>query len=200
MLFKSQLLDFWHTLPWARARRKQLSLRGIVEQERRILSPEQVADYSARVMDQIERMSSFRQAKTVMVYYPIHNEVDLRPLLAKYYGQKTLLLPVTHRWGMEVRPYDGEDSLRKGRFGVPEPQTETYKGKIDLILVPGVIFDRHCHRIGRGRGYYDRFLRRHRSSTKIGVCYTFQLQKHDIPHTLLDVRVDRVVTPQETIG
>jgi len=201
MLFKSQLLDFWRSLPWVYARRKQLSQRGVVEQQRRILTPEQVADYSARIIAQIEQMSVFRNAKTVMLYYPIHNEVDLRPLLSKYAGEKTFLLPVTHRHRrMEVRLYDGEESMRKGRYGVPEPQTDTYSGPIDLILVPGVIFDYHCHRIGRGGGYYDRFLRHQRHACKVGVCYPFQLQKKDIPHTWLDVRVNRVVTPQQTIG
>lgn len=201
MLFESQLLDFFRSFPTVRARRKQLSQRGVVEQQRRILTKEQVADASAHIISQIEQMSVFREAKTVMIYYPIHNEVDLRPLLIKYAGEKTFLLPVTHRRGrMEVRPYDGEEMMRKGHYGIPEPQTTTYTGAIDLILVPGVIFDRHCHRIGRGGGYYDRFLRKHPQSFKMGVCYSFQLQQKDIPHTWLDVRMNRVVTPQQTIG
>jgi len=164
------------------------------------MTPEEVAEQSGRIIAQLERMSMFRNAQTVLLYYPIHNEVDLRPLLKKYEGQKTFLFPVTHRHSMEVRPYDGEDMMRKGRFGVPEPQTETYKGAIDLIIVPGVVFDQHCHRIGRGAGYYDRFLRKYINAHKIGVCYTFQLKKHTIPHTWLDRKMDRVVTPQQTIG
>jgi 5-formyltetrahydrofolate cyclo-ligase len=135
----------------------------------------------------------------VLLYYPIHNEVDLRPLLTKY-PDKMFLFPVTHRHSMEVRPYDGEDMMRKGRYGVPEPQTETYHGSIDLILVPGVVFDQHCHRIGRGGGYYDKFLFKHPGSKKIGVCYSFQLKKHSIPVRLKDHKMDRVITPQQTIG
>ena len=164
------------------------------------MSKEEVADQSARIISQIEEMSAFREAKTVLMYYPIHNEVDLRPLLEKYRDQKTFLFPVTHRHSMEVRPYDGEDMMRKGRYGVPEPQTQTYKGPIDIIFVPGVVFDHHRHRIGRGGGYFDKYLTKHPASKKIGVCYTFQLKKHSIPHTFLDHKVDRVVTPQQTIG
>jgi len=200
MLFESQIKDFLSFLPWVRARKEQSALRAIVEQQRRIMTPDQVASESARVIAQLEQMSAFKEAKTVLLYYPIHNEVDLRPLLTKYAGQKTFLFPVTHRSSMEVRPYDGEDMMRKGRFGVPEPQTETYKGQIDLILVPGVVFDHHCHRIGRGAGYYDRFLSKQVHAKKIGVCYSFQLKKHDVPHTLRDRKMDRVVTPQQTIG
>ena len=200
MLFESQIHDFLARFPWTRIRREQASLRNVMEQQRRIMTKEQVAEQSALILAQLEQMSSFIEAKTVLLYYPIHNEVDLRPLLAKYAGQKTFLLPVTHRRSMEVRPYDGEDMMRKGRFGVPEPQTETYHGHIDLILVPGVVFDQHRHRIGRGGGYYDKFLAKHLHTKKIGVCYTFQLKKHDIPHTIRDHKMDRVITPQLTIG
>jgi len=164
------------------------------------MSEQEVQEQSALIIAQLEQMSAFQEAKVVLLYYPIHNEVDLRPLLTKYEGQKTFLLPVTHRHSMEVRPYDGEDMMRKGRMGVPEPQTETYKGHIDLILVPGVVFDNHCHRIGRGGGYYDKYLSKHPLAKKIGVCYNFQLKKHDIPHLWHDQKMDRVITPQKTIG
>ena len=200
MLFDSQIHDFWSILPWVRHRREQAAIRAIVEQKRRILTKEKVAADSALIIEQIEKMSAFRNAKVVMIYYPVHNEVDLRPLLSKYEGQKLFLLPVTHRHSMEVRPYDGEDMMRKGRLGVPEPQTPTYKGRIDLMLIPGVAFDYHCHRIGRGGGYYDKFLRSHPMTKKIGVCYAFQLKRHTIPRLWLDQKVDRIVTPQQTIG
>jgi len=199
MLFESQIHDFMMWLPWVRVRREQSALRAIMEQRRRVMSPEEVTGQSELIMAQLEQMSAFKEARTVLLYYPIHNEVDLRPLLTKYAGQKTFLLPVTHRRSMEVRPYDGEDMMRKGRLGVPEPQTQTYTGSIDLIIVPGVAFDHHRHRIGRGGGYYDRFLSKHASVKKIGVCYTFQL-KHAIPHSLHDVKMDRVITPQQAIG
>ena len=200
MLFEAQIHDFLMWLPWVRIRREQQALRAIVEQQRRMMTPEQVAEQSALIIGQLEKMSSFREARTVLLYYPIHNEVDLRPLLTKYEGQKIFLFPVTHRHSMEVRPYDGEDMMRKGRMGIPEPQTETYKGPIDLIIVPGVVFDQHRHRIGRGGGYYDKFLSGRFHAKKVGVCYSFQLKKHDIPHHAREPKMDRVVTPQLTIG
>lgn len=201
MLFQAQFHDIRMLIPWIRIRREQRALRSIAEQRRRIMTPEEVAEQSGKIIAQLERMSMFRDAKTVLLYYPIHNEVDLRPLLTKYRGQKTFLFPVTHRHSMEIRPYDGEDMMRKGRMGVPEPQTETWNGSVDLIIVPGVVFDQHCHRIGRGGGYYDKYLRMHHlHAKKIGVCYSFQLKKHTIPHMWSDHKMDRVVTPQQTIG
>ena len=200
MLFESQFEDFIALLPWSRAKKEKSALRSLAEQKRRMLTAEQVTADSARIIAQIEQMSVFQNAKTVMVYYPIHNEVDLRPLVNKYMDQKTFLFPVTHRHSMEVRPYDGEEMMMKGRFGVPEPQTETYHGRIDLILVPGVLFDHHRYRIGRGGGYYDRFLSHHSRAVKIGVGYAFQPKSHSLPHNWFDYKLDRIVTPNQTIG
>ena len=200
MLFEAQIHDFLSWLPWVRIRREQRALRAIIEQQRRMMTKEEVAEQSKLIIEQLEQMAAFREAQVVLLYYPIHNEVDLRPLLTKYEGQKTFLLPVTHRHSMEVRPYDGDDMMQKGRLGVPEPQTKTYKGAIDLIMVPGVVFDQHRHRIGRGGGYYDKFLAKHPNTKKFGVCYSFQLKKHDIPHLPSDHKVTRVITPQQTIG
>ena len=95
MLFEAQIHDLKMMLPWVAARKEQRALRAIIEQRRRMLTKEEVAADSARIVAQIEQMSAFRDAKVILLYYPIHNEVDLRPLLTKYGDQKTFLFPVT---------------------------------------------------------------------------------------------------------
>jgi len=200
MLFEAQLHDLKDLLPWVRLRTEKQAVRALVEQKRRIYPAEQVQADSEAIIAQIEHMQWFREAQTVMIYYPIHNEVDLRPLLKRYEGQKTFLLPVTHRKYIEPRKYDGADMMRRGKYKVPEPQTSEWKGKIDLILVPGVVFDPLCNRIGRGGGFYDRFLKKHRYVHQVGVAYDFQVKKHEIPHGPFDHPLDRVVTPTQTIG
>ncbi len=200
MLFISQIKDILKKLPWVRIRNKQLALRNINAQKRRIMTHDDVLEQSHKIVAQIEHMHTFKNAKTVMVYYPIHNEVDLRSLVHKYADEKTFLLPATTgKKKMEVRVYEKGAPLVKGRFGIPEPHTTAYTGPIDLIIVPGVAFDRECHRIGRGGGYYDRFLKNYKHSKKIGVCYAFQLHK-EISYQPWDIKMDRVVTPAETIG
>lgn len=198
MLFASQLHDLKNCLPRNTKRQQQKALRTIVEQKRRIYPAEQAAADSHTIVEKIEQSAFFRDAGTVLLYYPIHNEVDLRPLL-KYHDSKTLLLPVTHRESIEVRAYTGEDCLKEGYAHIPEPQTPTYTGKVDLILVPGVVFDRKGHRIGRGGGYYDRFLKKHKQSCKLGVAYDFQLKHHDLPQMFHDQPLNGVITPLETI-
>jgi len=200
MLFESQIHDLRELCPWNRLRKEKQAIRALVEQKRRIYPADNAQADAEAIIAQIERMTWFREAQTVMIYYPIHNEVDVRPLLQRYEGQKTFLLPVTHRKSIEPRKYDGEEMMRRGKYKVPEPQTSEWHGKIDLIIVPGVVFDPLCNRIGRGGGFYDRFLKRHRNVHQIGVAYDFQVKKHEIPHGWFDRPVDRVVTPTQTIG
>ncbi len=199
MLFESQIIDLKALLPWRKAKSKQQEIRTIVEQQRRMYDPALAAKDAASIVRHIEQMQAFQQAKTVLLYYPIHNEVDLRPLLDKYKDTKTMLLPVTHRHYMEARPYTGKDCLHRGHIGVIEPDTAPYKGKIDLIFVPGVAFDTGCHRIGRGGGYYDKYLAEQRKALKVGVCYAFQLHHSRLPQTWHDKRLDRVITPERMV-
>ncbi len=200
MLFEGYIHDFLAWLPWNREDKEKRALRALVEQKRRVMSKEDVHKGSAAIVRQIEASPRFQAAKVVMLYYPVHNEVDLRPLLEKYYHEKIMLLPVTHRHYMEVRPYDGEDMMRRGHLGVPEPQTERYRGHIDMIFVPGVAFDHHRNRIGRGGGYYDKFLRGHAGAFHVGVCYDYQLKNKTIPHSMLDRKMDRIITPSRKIS
>ena len=145
-------------------------------------------------MERIEQLHCFRHARVVMFYYPVHHEVDLRPLLDKYKDEKTILLPVTHHDYIELRQYIGADNLKKGHYGIPTPQTATYHGKPDLVIVPGLAFDKDLVRMGRGKGYYDRFLRKLGKVSKVGVCYDFQIQD-SVPWSWHDVRMDKVITP-----
>ena len=200
MLFESQIHDLSNLFPWVVTRKKKQSLRALVEQKRRIYPKEQAKADSEAIMSRLEQLPCFRDAQTVMIYYPIHNEVDLRPLLQRYEGKKTFLLPVTHRRSIEPRQYLGEETMQRGCYSVPEPQTATFKGKIDLILVPGVVFDLQCNRIGRGAGFYDRFLKKHRRVTQLGVGYDFQVKNREIPHSFSDKPLDGVITPNQSIG
>lgn len=200
MLFESQLHDLKSMFPWQVTRKKKQAIRALVEQKRRIYPHEQAKADSEAVIARLEQLPLFKEAQTIMIYYPIHNEVDLRPLLKRYEGQKTFLLPVTHRRYIEPRQYLGEEMMQRGHYQIPEPQTTEYKGKIDLILVPGVAFDLKCNRIGRGAGFYDRFLRKHKRTQQIGVAYDFQIKKHELPQSFFDHPLNGVITPSQSIG
>ncbi|MBR5535798.1 MAG: 5-formyltetrahydrofolate cyclo-ligase [Clostridia bacterium] len=139
----------------------------------------------------IRNTSCYKNAKTVMLYMPIKGEADVTGLLS---DDKVFLTPVT----------EGEDmsaclvgDVTEGAFGVMEPiEKEAFdKDKIDLVIVPGVAFDKAFNRMGFGKGYYDRFLKDMRA-IKIGVCHLFQIVDH-IPCEKHDVKMDMIVTERD---
>lgn len=187
--------DLINLLPSRQRAHSKNQMRELLSQKRRIMTSEQVAESSALIIAQLQAHPLYQQASRILVYYPIHHEVDLRELMQT--PDKQFYLPVAHRHSLEIRPYVAGAKLKRGKFGIPEPTTAAYKGKLDLIIVPGVAFDHHCNRLGRGGGYYDRFLRSYRHTPKLGVGYDFQYVEL-VPTSWNDIKMDGVVTPNHT--
>ena len=113
----------------------------------------------------------------------------------RYKKEKTFLFPVVHRKAMVACPYEGNSKMHRGKFNIPEPTTPPYTGHIDMVLVPGVAFDKSGNRLGRGGGYYDRFITNLGKKTLLaGVGYDFQLVDK-VPANRRDKRLNYVVTP-----
>jgi len=191
------LRQLWKSRPSHRRAKEKSNIREICSQRRRIMSKDQVTEASAQIVARLEEMPEFQNADVIMMYYPIHNEVDIRPLINKYFETKTILLPVVHRASIEMRPYTGKDCLHRGKFGIPEPKSGSFRGKPDLIIVPGVAFDKNCNRLGRGKGFYDRFLKAYKRVPAFGVAYDRQIVAK-IPTTWHDKPMTHIVTQTET--
>lgn len=91
------------------------------------------------------------------------DEVDIRLLVRKWDGQKRFLLPKIVGDQLELRCFEGEDKLVIGpSFGILEPAGEAFTDfeSVDLVIVPGAAFDKEGHRMGYGKGYYDKLLPR----------------------------------------
>ena len=84
MLFESQILDFKRLLPWNKTKKRKTDMRELMRQKLRIQSEADLQAWSEAVIERIEQLHCFRHARVVMFYYPVHHEVDLRPLLDKY--------------------------------------------------------------------------------------------------------------------
>lgn len=195
MLFESLIVDLLQLLPSNRLKQDKNRVRELLAQKRRLMSKEEIAEQSSRVLAAVEQMPCFQSAKTVLIYYPTHNEVDVLPLIKRYKKEKTFLFPVVHRKAMTACPYEGNAKMHRGKFNIPEPTTEPYMGHIDLVLVPGVGFDKKGNRLGRGGGYYDKFIARlDKKTLLVGVGYDFQLVE-EVPANRLDKRLDFVVAP-----
>jgi 5-formyltetrahydrofolate cyclo-ligase len=198
MLFETNIKDLLRLLPSRKLKVAKSKMRELLVQKRRMLPSAERAMFSEQVLQQLEQMHCFRDAKTVLLYYPVQNELDVLPLVKKYKREKTLLFPVSHRRGITVHPYAGNEHMHRGKFGIPEPTTPAYEGKIDLIIVPGVAFDAKGRRLGRGGGYYDRFIKKQTHAVLVGVGYDFQLVD-EVPAARHDQRVHRIILPSKTI-
>lgn len=198
MLFETNIKDLLRLLPSNKLRLAKNKMRELLVQKRRVMSASDRQMYSQQILDQLEQMTCFLEAKTILLYYPIQNEVDVLPLVKKYKREKTLLFPVSHRRGMTVHPYAGNEHMHRGKFGIPEPTTPAYDGEIDLVIVPAVAFDAKGRRLGRGGGYYDRFIKKLTHTVLVGVGYDFQLVD-EVPAVRHDQRVHRIILPSKTI-
>ena len=115
--------------------------------------------------------------------------------LAKWNAGKTVLLPkVTGDETMTIHRYTSPDDMAEGAFHIMEPTTAAFTdlAQIDTVLVPGVAFDAAGHRLGRGRGYYDRFLATCPPVKKVGICFPFQ-RVAEVPFEGHDIVMDEVI-------
>lgn len=157
-------------------------------------------DLSEKILKQLEETELFRQASCIALYYSIPKEVQTAAFLEKWFEKKLILLPLIVGDDLRLLPYKGKDNLRPGVFGIPEPidiETTVTESDVDLIIVPGVAFDRQLNRMGRGKGYYDRLLSTIQAP-KIGICFDFQMQE-SIPVEPFDKKMDMVITEKEII-
>jgi 5-formyltetrahydrofolate cyclo-ligase len=140
----------------------------------------------------------FQKAEHVALYCGIAPEVETKPFLKKILKDKKLYLPrVGLRKTLKLcRVRLLSKDLRKGAYNIMEPKDFCGKrpaSKMDLIVVPGVAFDRKGGRLGRGGGYYDRLLKCAKRVPAIGICFREQMVKK-VPMKAHDVKVDRVIT------
>ena len=176
-------------------------LRHAMRRLKAALTPDERARQSASVVEQLRREPLFVAARCVMFYWPLPDEVDICPLIDEALRNKRVILPVVVGDDMLPVELTATTVWRRGAFGIMEPQGSPCTEPIDLIVVPGVAFDAAGHRMGRGRGYYDRFLAAMPQVPTIGVAFDFQMVPH-VPYDRYDVPMHKVLvsytTPKST--
>lgn len=147
-------------------------------------------------MQQVEQLPQFRDAQTILLYWSMEDEVQTHDFVNRWYQQKTLLLPCVDGDDLRLRQYTGPECLKEGeQFGIGEPTGPEYTdlNSVQMIIVPGVAFDRHNNRMGRGRGFYDRLLKSTPNAYKVGVAFNFQMVEL-VPTEEFDVPMNAVIT------
>ena len=163
-------------------------IRGLKKQH----TAEELKVFSADIMSRLCENVHFKEAQTVMLYCSLPDEVYTFDFIEKWRHEKNIILPTVV--GDDIIPValNEEKPFKVGDFNILEPQGERYDGGYDLIVVPGMAFDKDGNRLGRGKGYYDRFLSHHEGVYCIGVCFDFQ-KVDEVPHEVHDRTMNEVL-------
>lgn len=173
-------------------------IRKQMLERRAALLPREIKKFSKIVMNKISGLNSFKDAKTVLFYYPHKNETDIINLIEKSFLSKAVCLPRIEKEKGEItaRKIYSLDDLVVGEYGIMSPSESSQiiaANEIDFVVVPLVAYDRHLHRVGYGKGYFDRYLKKCENAFKCGAAYSFQ-KTQDIDCQAHDIKLDMVVT------
>lgn len=170
------------------------TIRRAVRADIAKLSGAEKENLSAQIFSSIAELQQVRHASVVAIFASLPDEPQTAAIIEQLAQSKRLVLPRIE--GNEMEFYDISEGLHEGAFGIMEPLATTpiAPSEIDVMIVPGVAFTRKGARLGRGKGFYDKYLTRNgfRAYT-IGACFPCQIVE-DIPTEQHDKIVDKVVT------
>jgi len=181
-------------------------LRKKILNERKKLSKEEVNTLSEKIISYLIKIEEFKNSKTIMTYLSFKEEVNTFKLIEKMMDlEKNVLTTYTDKNKNIIVPCklkDLDESLDENPFGYLEPKEDLIEevdpSQIDLIITPGLAFDKKGNRIGYGGGYYDKLLARAPQAIKIALSYDFQILSK-VPSGKFDIPVDYIVTPTKII-
>ena len=173
-------------------------LRKIIRNRKRQYSSSQLEELSLSVLSRLNNNEQLAAAQTVLMYYSLPDEVNTHQYIDHLIrqGKRVLLPEVIDSEHMEIREYTGKQDLKEGSFHIMEPigaifPEEKYK-EIEVGIIPGMSFDGKGNRLGRGKGYYDRFLEKVPDMYKIGICFDFQ-KEESIPTEVTDIKMNEII-------
>ena len=170
-------------------------LRSHIRRLKRAMCNEAIAQKSDLLAHAFFDTAFYRNAKTIYGYVSYNQEVRTLPILEQALRDgKRIALAKCYGDDMRFIQVSDLNTLSKSKSGVPEPMADSPLGDDEtaLVLMPGLAFDTAGHRLGYGRGYYDKFLASEPNHPTVALCFDFQMMDH-IEHDDHDVPVDLVL-------
>ncbi len=179
------------------------SLRSVVRARLATLTADMQRERSAAIAERLSRDPAFAEAAAVLLYLPMRTEVDPTAITERAWALgKRVAVPRVDRQEHGIRPVELrglDEPMEKDAVGVrvPARRRPVSAAAIDLVVTPGLAFDDGGRRLGRGGGYYDRFLREQPVSGRVcGIAFDLQ-RVEEVPADPSDVAMDMVVTDRE---
>jgi 5-formyltetrahydrofolate cyclo-ligase len=162
-------------------------------ERRNRLTCQEIAKRSSSIQEFVINSKEFLQAKVVGAYFALDSEVTTELIIerAKTVGKK-IALPRVEEDNIIFYELSSIKFLIRGRFGIMEPPPYGQISDIDILVVPGIAFDKKGNRLGYGKGYYDRLLSGKRTFS-IGLAYSFQMLEN-LPYDRYDKRLDAIAS------
>lgn len=156
---------------------------------------EDIYERQNKIINELEMSSEFKKAKVILTYYPLVNEFDLSSMIISNPNKKWLLPRVIGKGRMLFFEVDELHELQDTKFGKVAPSTNKfYKAdEIDMVIVPGLAFDKKGYRLGRGMAYYDRFLAKIDKKVPSFGIIPSELYLDSINHEEHDIPVKKVI-------
>ncbi|MHC4994910.1 MAG: 5-formyltetrahydrofolate cyclo-ligase [Planctomycetota bacterium] len=181
------------------------AVRSELRQRLKAMNPKAIHEQSQRAASQLAATKEFQRARALMIFLPLEHEIDACPIaLRAWQAGKTVTSPLVNHNQKRMLPVELcslDEPMDVDRYGVRTPRTgEVFPIEmIDLVIAPGLGFDRAGHRIGRGGGYYDRFLS-HRDFNGVvcGLALSEQVVEA-VPTDDHDARLNMLVTDREVL-
>lgn len=179
-------------------------LKNEVILKREFLPKEELLRKSAEIKEKLFSLDEFKDSKTVMFYMSIKNEVYTHDMVKEALASKKVAVPVVDNANGEIFPSEIKSfsELSVGTLGILEPKMEFMRKlppeEIDLIIVPGIAFDCRGHRIGYGKGCYDKLLKKTKA-IRVGLALELQII-NEVPKEAHDVPMDKIITEKRIIG
>lgn len=175
------------------------SMRGI----RRAIPAEARAKRSSAIADRVRGLPAWEQARVVAGYVAMRGEVDPAVLVREARAEgREVALPRVDLGAETIALHRAGDALEESGMGFLQPPADSprvQEFEVDLVLVPALAADERGHRIGWGKGFYDRLLPLMPRAVRVALVFDFQLVA-EVPDTQGDERVDWVVTDARAIG
>jgi len=182
-------------------------IRQEILKKRDTQTQQEIEEKSIKIKEKFFCLPEFRKAKTIMFYLSFKSEVETEEMIREALeSKKRIAVPVVKKeqdviYISEIKNYDNE--LRTGDYGILCPKKEFIReiptGEVDLVIVPGVVFDERGYRIGYGKGFYDKFLCDVKDRIPT-IALAFELQiVGEVPVDSHDIQMDKVITETRII-
>jgi len=182
------------------------NLRKLIQDKRNAIPAEERNNKSRKAAEKFFFTKDYVEAVNILLYFPFRSEIDTTIIIRKALrDRKKIILPRVWHKNLDLYYIENyEHQLKKGSYGIMEPVPELCEpaevSEMDLVIVPGVCFDKNFNRLGYGGGFYDKLLPLLNNNVKkIALCFEMQMLP-EIPISNYDIKVDEIITESNIYG